>query len=565
MDESVYDMSLQSESNPNIFIKKDWISILDNQNGVYSGNQCVIDTSQLSNSNKWLNYRESYILVPLMLSLGCTTSIATVAPATAGTSLDNGLSLKNWYGSIIHSIALDINGSTVIQQTPFQSLWNTFKLITTLSFQDVLTFGPTIGFYPDNSSSVKFYSAAATNGIGTCNNSNLGTFPVVSAAFNANETFNRGIYERQRKWNFDSDAVAGVGGDAFTTLMTQSNLTTQYRSCVIKKQTGNASTLNGFWQCQIQSTIFLKHLHSFFDKIPLCKGIFMKLTLMLNNTTTNFATGASQVLSISSVSSPLGGVNPLMLTPTVASNGLVGLPASLSYIANVSVGADCLETTLKGSAFGPVSGPNRNITLNCPAYTFNPVFESAYVSNAVRRIEYTDIYQFQSLAVSSGANFNSLITNGICGLKSVLVLPYYSATANAGTSPLLSPFDPAGGGPTSPLCYLNNFNVIVSGQNAIYNSERYTYEHFINQLYGQNSLNGNQISGINSGLINQLDFEMCYNYYYVNVERCLPIEKGVSKSVSIIGTNTSAKQIDLYVFCEYNCSVDINILLGVRV
>ena len=45
MDESVIDMSLQSESNPNIFIKKDWISILDNQNGNYSGNQCVIDTS----------------------------------------------------------------------------------------------------------------------------------------------------------------------------------------------------------------------------------------------------------------------------------------------------------------------------------------------------------------------------------------------------------------------------------------------------------------------------------------------------------------------------------------
>ena len=69
----------------------------------------------------------------------------------------------------------------------------------------------------------------------------------------------------------------------------------------------------------------------------------------------------------------------------------------------------------------------------------------------------------------------------------------------------------------------------------------------------------------NSGLIHQIDYEMCYNYYYVNVERCLPIEKGVSKSVNIIGTNLSTKSIDLYVFCEYNCSIDINILLGVRV
>ena len=44
----------KAKANPNIFIKKDWISILDNQNGVYSGNQCVIDTLQLSNSNKFL-------------------------------------------------------------------------------------------------------------------------------------------------------------------------------------------------------------------------------------------------------------------------------------------------------------------------------------------------------------------------------------------------------------------------------------------------------------------------------------------------------------------------------
>ena len=57
MDEIVYDMSKQSEASPQIFVKKDWINILDNQNGSYNGNQSVIDTSQLSNSNKYMNYR----------------------------------------------------------------------------------------------------------------------------------------------------------------------------------------------------------------------------------------------------------------------------------------------------------------------------------------------------------------------------------------------------------------------------------------------------------------------------------------------------------------------------
>ena len=233
MDESVYDMSLQSESNPNIFIKKDWISILDNQNGVYSGNQCVIDTSQLSNSNKWMNYREAYLQVPLLLTLGSTADGVEFLPlsGTSNAFFDSSLSLKNWYGSVIHSVSLDINGSTIIQQTPFQSLWNTFKLMTTLSFQDVIGIGGTIGFYPDNSTSFDFNAAVQPGGLGTCNNINLFAGQVVSGvALMANDTFNRGILERQRKWNFNVSGVCGNG--TYAALTNTTNLTNIYRSCV---------------------------------------------------------------------------------------------------------------------------------------------------------------------------------------------------------------------------------------------------------------------------------------------------------------------------------------------
>ena len=133
MDAIVYELSSMSESDPNIFIKKDWVSILDNQNANYAGNQAVIDTSQLSNSNKWINYREGYLTIPLQLCLSTATASHAFAPQTAGTSVDYGVGLKNWYGSVIHSISVDLAGSTIIQQTPFQSLWNNFKLLTTLS------------------------------------------------------------------------------------------------------------------------------------------------------------------------------------------------------------------------------------------------------------------------------------------------------------------------------------------------------------------------------------------------------------------------------------------------
>ena len=79
----------------------------------------------------------------------------------------------------------------------------------------------------------------------------------------------------------------------------------------------------------------------------------------------------------------------------------------------------------------------------------NPQYEQAYLSNVVRKIDYEDIYQYQVLNVPSntaGGSFNILITNGIAGLKSVLVIPFHSpvTAVNNGISPLQFAFDPAG-------------------------------------------------------------------------------------------------------------------------
>jgi len=112
---------------------------------------------------------------------------------------------------------------------------------------------------------------------------------------------------------------------------------------------------------------------------------------------------------------------------------------------------------------------------------------------------------------------------------------------------------------------LGNFNVVISGQNAIYNTQRWTWEQWLNQLNGQNAVNGGMTDGVTSSLISQLDFESSYCYYYVNVERMLPVEKSVPKSVAIIGQNLTAKALDFYVFIEYGASVDIDILTGSRV
>ena len=163
-DTLVFDMSSQSEGSPAIFVRKDWLSILDNQNQNYQGNQSVIDTSQLANSNKYMNYREVYLTVPLLLTLTQVPNVAgnvAFAPNTAGNAADYAIGLKNWYGSIVHSFTLDYNGTTIIQQTPYRGLWNSFKLMTSLSVDDLVTQGSTIGFYPDVATSFSFFGAAS--------------------------------------------------------------------------------------------------------------------------------------------------------------------------------------------------------------------------------------------------------------------------------------------------------------------------------------------------------------------------------------------------------------------
>ena len=670
-DKLVFDLSQEVEGSPNVFVRKDWINILDNQNQNYSNNQSIIDTSQLSNSNKYMSYREAYLSVPLLLTLATPTSGITIssggtatigasatlpAPATNATSCDYAMGLKNWFGQIVHSLTLDYNGTTIVQQTPYANMWNCFKLMTSLSWQDVYSQGSTIGFYPDDPLSWTLYpagyDASSTNitlaqsgidfiGNGVCNNTNAIVNDGIYGAFNQYNfgLGNVGFLNRQQNINFDPDAQTGtstqasfVNGSGSTTqtiatnLLSATNTSALWKSYIIKKQNlaysaGGVVTTPFILQTAVTATIYLKHLHSFFNMCPLLKGVFMKLTLNLNNasstimscsTATSAAATALSTFAVVGGTVPIGGVNPIMIASPqtyltgdvdnlpINTNGGYGLAITTtatataagtirtSYIANLSVGATCLDSNISGLSGIATSAMSKSVYLYTPAYTFNPTFEQAYLSSPVKQIKYTDIYQYQVINVSGGTSgtFNNLITNGIANIKSILVCPYFSptatntvSTANAKTGVVFhtntflpvgmpvfqSPFDPAGCGCTSPLCHITNFNVQVSGQNAIYNLQKYNFEQFNNQLYGQNAVNGGLTDGLTSGLINRLGFDMEYCFYYVNLERMLPVEQSVPKSIQIIGQNMSQRSVDYYVFIEYGVEISIDVLTGARV
>ena len=681
-DKLIFDLAQEVEGSPNVFIRKDWLNILDNQNQNYNNNQSVLDTSQLSNSNKYMSYREAYFLIPLLLTLTSTENDG-FSPATVPS--DYSLGLKNWFGQIIHSFTLDYNGTTIVQQTPYVNMWNSFKLMTSLSYNDIITQGATIGFYPDDCSTWTWQpalagpDARASSGQGICNNSNTLNNATVSNItsrfnqYNAN-TGNKGLAKRQSWINYDACQTGDSTNKeydlntytvAYSDLLTSNMCSQLWKSHIINKIDAAAGQM-GVLQIAVTACVYLKHVHSFFNMCPLLKGVFMKMTMNLNNSTTSFSAGWSSdanpipFLACSAVSNPLGGINPALIasasqtrttcaiggavsitgsagisglganpndvgfydvsTATVASTlgvneslAIVGnlvsstnssamfiangsfnlLPSAAqnairNYKYNVSVGGRCLDGTVASKQGVSTTTMSQSVYLYIPAYTFNPVFEQAYLSNPVKQIKYTDIYQYQVLNVQSGAQFNNLLTNGIANIKSVLLYPMYSGATTTGQLdctyntalkvPLSlnsgfvggvpvfqSPFDPVGTGPTSPLALITNFNIQVSGQNAIYNLEKYPFEQFNNQLYGQNAVNGGLTDGITSSLIDRQAFDMEYCYYYVNVERMLPVEQSVPKSIQILGTNSSKKYLDLYCFVEYGVEISIDALTGARV
>ena len=584
-DSMIYDMSQMTEGSPQVFVKRDWLNLQDQNNGNYRGNQMVLDTSQLANSNKYMAYREAYLAVPILLTATNGTGAGQnlmVDPSAAVSSADRFLGMKSWFGSLIHSITLDYAGTTIIQQTPLCSMWQQFTLMTTLSLQDVLLNGPTIGFYPDTSDSFSFVNGDSQEGPGVRNNFNAIAQPPVQGAFARNAISNVGFTERQKYLMYDPDAVAG---SPYTTLQTATTLTQIYRGSIFNK---TAAVI----QTQSMAIIRLKDIHPFFSQVPLLKGVFMRLTLNLNQPSVTVTVGAGPALDLqlTSVDCPLGGVNPLMIAAntgltTSLSNATLAQPGGLqgATLSNplvtgqqmtysLAVGNKCLNPS-QVAVTGVVNGNlAQSIFLYVPAYTFNPTFEEAYLASPTKTIVYTDIYQFTTSEAGPTQSYNFLITNGIANVKSVLVLPFFAnitegaaAGVASTTPPYQSPFDPAGCGPTSPLTSQTNFNVVVAGQNMIYNTQKYSYEQYLNQLQGCNSVNANLVNGLTSSLVSQWDFENSYQYYFVNTSRMLAVDEAVPKSVQLQGQNLSTRTVKFVVFVEYGVQVSVDVLTGSRV
>ena len=353
-------------------------------------------------------------------------------------------------------------------------------------------------------------------------------------------------------------AAAEVAQSAF---LTAANANTLYKSQVFTLAAGGGAA-SPVVQVQVMAIIKLRHLHNFFNNIPLAKGLQFRFIINFNQSTSTVTNDATNITAESLVKSQFGGTNPLMIASAKANNGGVGTIAAAGAIrADLSIGKTCLDSTLVAYAGTASSNLPQSVSLYVPSYVMNSSLEASYVSaNSSKRISYSDIYQFKITNVSAGETFNQLITSGIRGVRSVTLMPFFPKASNGNdVAEHQSVQSDAGGGPTALLAQLTDFQVQVGGVNQIQTNGRYEWEIFNNYVYGANSVNGGLTDGLSSSLIGMSDWARKYLYYYIDCNRGTDLERDTPKSVQIQGRNLSAKAVDYYIFVEFenNFSIDV--------
>jgi hypothetical protein len=541
------------------FTKRENVYVLDQNNGSYTNNQIILDLAALSNSGKWCDWANAYVAIPLLITMVSATDFSAIAT-------DFAVNLKNGFHQLVNSVNVEYNNTSVVQVSNLTNMYISYKLNTTLSLDDLTTIGSQIGFRPDGFQSWSYRTVAGSDGIGSCNNvDNFGSINAASA-FSGTES-NNGYFLRQLDTTFTSGqlGVSTLLGGSWQSVSSQ----------FAKSYTTPATIVGGVcaksWN--ILATIRLKDISDFFAQMPLTRNAYIKMYVNLNQSLTTLRFNApvggigSMYINSSDVIVYGGQTNPLLVASCQANCGMnpfgaiagaktMTLSVSVLNSLDISCPAALARNTMLTSC-----------RLYANLYTMNPLKEEEYLAQRTKTIRYKDIFQYQFLSVQG--SFNFLVSNGISRLQEIVLVPLISSSYNADStgansfSPLRSPFcsEPAS---CSPLQWVNNFNIQISGVNVFTNNEQYGYEQFQNELLGVGSINGAMIDGTSSGLISQTAFYNNYGYLVANVARRLP-EDNSAKSVQISGTCLAQNKVDLYVFCVFEKSITIDTYNGRRV
>ena len=594
---SMYPQGVEKETP---YVSKQWNFVQDINGGIYSNNGLSLvqfDLSSIYNSTNLIAADSAFLAIPITyVTTFVTTAGALVAPLSSSWSSTG---LKSGYFQLVHGADVAMNGKTINQFQPYTNAYVGFKLLSSMSNDDLKTLGTTLGMGSelDNASSLKFNGSAnatttgafpnnvVTGGVGGNGISNNLPFPIVDSTGAATDQialgvqnagmYNNGLQSRMKRIVDVTQAgngLFGASGTAAANYVTNlDNLKKEFKPYYVVNNTHYAT----FYDVAI---IRLADLFDSWNNLPLMKKLDATARFYINtgSVVSNAVTAAGAITSTGLLaSSGLGntftGTCPLIHsavkslpidTKAIVSGLFVGTPTATSISA----------AGLNGINLG--SGTQSHFMPSCRIYyaqvQLKPEKLIPYISeNRAKKVVFTDFLTNTINAVSAGSSVSSLVQSGVSSIRGILILPFISSTTHGTTSgagtgitpfgEMLSPFDTA---PmtTAPIS-LTNIQISVGGVNQLASTVSFGWEEFLEQVTLYEKLNGLDY-GLSCGLINEHYWNNAYKAYYVDLSRANEADLLTPRNVQVTFTNNSLQTIDCLVFTEYYKEMVVDVETG---
>lgn len=663
-DAFTFSESTAKQFNQPVYTSKQWAYQQDQNNGSYDSKQIIFDLAGFYNSQRFIDPQEMVMVIPVVTTLtaigtGTTTSGLGSSLNTVGQPLVNVydappqitsqhcMGFKSGYWNVIQSLQIQVDGKDVIQLTPNVNYHASFVANTTWSQSDVKKHGSMLGFYPDSCSSwaVNKDASKSQYGYGITNNGlpparQAACYPsqqVPDSLTGVNSDYcpdqvydmgNFGLWERMKstnRINMDpliylpcADAAFNGGTNLRQQLYrskciaTNVNLNktlenqmfTESMTPIAGGSVNDANALTAYRQLGTNCVIRLKDVCHLFSKLPLTRGMYMRITVNVNTGRIQLKTQATLLDAPTDDTYPQYGTIsentfpstcPIMLGPLQSSSKTdtaAAYPAASVF--QVYPGIACDGKTITRTAFElsmsiakvdpihaqlgtvGVSTPG-NILSSCriwaPIIDMEPALVSSYITqHSDQAIYYRDILQFVQPNVSGAFTFQ--LANGITNAKRLIILPFYhddsviplADNIRLGMTKIpfepRSPFDSAPS-TTAPQCVITAFNVLVSNMNIFQRNIDYSFETFMEEISPANAINGGLDTGLTSGLIGFKEWTENYRYYVVDLSRRLAGDN-TPKSITVTGNYAQGADfpVDFYYFVEYERHLSLNIESG---
>lgn len=557
------------------FLKKHLTYLVDNQagNGSYTSGSVIFNAETIASPNTWLNWRDSVIEIPYVITLK-----AACATATNITLCNNFMAgLKNH--SLIDSITIQQGGRTIVSANSNLSHLVNWKAVNTYSQDYVAKNGATVNYAPDGvhwntltTGGLNYQPGTTTSLIGTWNTQN---YPITSTTgatdkFDVSAQFNQGILTKGQNLaptiNGITSATQGYLASELDPVNTVISLASTNAQQLNTKTVVISSTAANLFDMHFVATVRLSDLADYFDKhIELSRGVGYTISLGVNQATTTWVNGATGTTPFASAGMPI-------VAPTTVLSSKATVQPAFVVCGDNSTSAACTVNTTDILTFTLVSAidstTNQRLSgcrLYIPGYDLEPSYEQELIAKHPQKpMPFFDYYA--SVVQNQGSTINAQIASGQANPKAIILMPQYSSatasTISQGFNSQVSPFTTC---PSvlDPLLSLQNVQIKVGSLPLIDDPVSYNFVQFLEHNSAILGLNGNETQAMSSGLINQANWRNLHRYYAYDLSR-YPIEnEDRAVQITLTANNYSGVNIDLYVFLLYaNNTIQVDLVRG---